>query len=71
MPINYEIRIEGQLDLCWTEWLEGMTITQIPTGETIISGPLVDQSALHGVLNRIMEMNLKLVSVEKKGHSGL
>ncbi len=67
MPIIYEMRIEGQLAACWAEWLEPMTIIPLPNGETLLSGPLADQAALHGVLNRIRDMNLKLISLEKKG----
>jgi hypothetical protein len=66
MPTFYEIRVEGQLEPRWYEWLEGMTITLLDTGETLLSGPVVDQAALHGLLNRIRDMNLKLVFVEKK-----
>jgi hypothetical protein len=66
MPTLYEIRVEGQLEPCWSEWLEGMTITSLETGETLLSGLLADQAALHGVLNRIRDMNLNLIAVEKK-----
>jgi hypothetical protein len=66
MPTIYEIRIEGCLDPSWSEWLEGMTITPLEGGETRLVGPLADQAALHGLLNRIRDMNLKLVWVEKK-----
>ncbi len=66
MPTVYEIRIEGQLEPCWSEWLEGMTITPLDTGETLLTGPVADQAALHGLLNRIRDMNLKLLCVEKK-----
>lgn len=66
MPTFYEIRIEGQLDTHWSEWLEQMTITSLESGDTLLSGPLEDQAALHGLLNRIRDMNLKLVCVEKK-----
>ncbi len=66
MPTVYEIRIEGLLDPCWSEWLEGMTVTPHENGETVLSGPVADQAALHGLLNRICNMNLKLVRVEKK-----
>jgi len=66
MPMLYEIRVEGQLEPCWSEWLEGLKITPLDTGETLLSGPVADQAALHGLLNRIRDMNLNLISVEKK-----
>jgi hypothetical protein len=66
MPTIYEIRLEGQLDPRWSEWLEEMTITPLVTGETLLTGAVVDQAALHGLLNRIRDLNLKLVSVEKR-----
>jgi hypothetical protein len=71
MPTIYEIHIEGQLDPLWSEWLEGMAITPQGNNETSISGPLADQAALHGLLNRIRDMNLKLVSVVKKENINL
>jgi hypothetical protein len=66
MPTIYEIRLEGQLDPRWSEWLEGMTITPLETGGTQLTGAVVDQAALHGLLNRIRDLNLKLVSVKKR-----
>jgi hypothetical protein len=66
MPTVYEIRIEGQLDPAWSEWLEGISIVPLPNGETLLAGPMADQAALHGLLNRIRDMNLKLVGIEKK-----
>jgi len=65
MPTVYEIRIEGKLDPSWSEWLEGMTVTPLECSETLLSGLIADQAALHGLLNRIRDMNLKLVSVKK------
>jgi hypothetical protein len=65
MPTIYEIRLEGRLDPCWSEWLEGMTITPLEIGETQLTGAVVDQAALHGLLNRIRDLNLRLVSVRK------
>jgi hypothetical protein len=67
MPTIYEIRVEGQLEPGWSEWLEGMAITLLDNGETLLSGLVADQAALHGLLNRIRDMNVKLVSVEKRG----
>jgi hypothetical protein len=66
MPTIYEIRIKGQLDPNWSEWLEGMQVTPLETGETRLCGPLADQAALHGLLNRIRDLNLELVYIEKK-----
>jgi hypothetical protein len=66
MPTLYEIRIEGQLNPSWSEWLDQLTITSLETGDTLLYGPVADQAALHGLLNRIRDLNLKLISVEKK-----
>jgi hypothetical protein len=66
MPALYEIRIEGHLDPSWSEWLEGMTIQPLDSGETLLCGLLADQTALHGLLNRIRDLNLTLLCVEKK-----
>jgi hypothetical protein len=66
MSTLYEIRIEGHIDLSWSDWLGDMSIVPLPNGETLLSGPVADQAALHGLLNRIRDMNLKLVYVEKK-----
>jgi hypothetical protein len=66
MPTNYNIIIEGYLDTCWSEVLEGIVITPLENGNTLLSGSVVDQAALHGLLNRIRDLNLKLVSVERK-----
>jgi uncharacterized RDD family membrane protein YckC len=65
MSDYYEIHLEGQLDPRWSDWLEGMTIEPLENGDTLLSGPAADQAALHGLLNRIRDLNLKLVSVEK------
>ena len=62
---RYEIRIEGQLDPCWSEWFEGLAISHPNDDETLLCGPVVDQAALHGLLVRVRDMNLKLLSVRK------
>lgn len=62
----YHIRLEGHLAPGWSEWLDGMAITLLESGETLLSGPVADQAALHGLLAKIRDMNLKLVSVCKE-----
>jgi hypothetical protein len=59
----YEIRIKGELDQHWSAWFDGMTVTHGTNGDTIISGPVVDQAALHSLLNKVHSLNLTLVSV--------
>ncbi len=66
MPAIYEIRIEGQLEPHWSQWLEGMTVKPLEDGNTLLIGSVTDQAALHGLLNRIRDLNLKLVYVAKK-----
>ena len=59
----YEIRIEGHLAPSWSEMFEGMQITLTPDGGTTLSGAVADQAALHGLLARIRDLNLTLISV--------
>jgi len=61
---NYcEIVVKGHLDMDWSEWLEGLTITHNEKGETILSGPIRDQAALYGILVKMRDMVLFLISV--------
>jgi len=62
-PTTYEIRIRGRLDHDWAEWFDNMTLTHTSDGQTILTGPIPDQAALHGTLNRIRDLNLGLISV--------
>jgi len=59
----YEIRIKGYLDQHWSAWFDGMTLTHDANGETILSGLVVDQSALHSLLIKVNTLNLTLISV--------
>ena len=61
---GYEIRVEGVLDQRWTDWFEGLEIAN-DHSQTIISGPVADQAALHGLLNRVCDLGLVLVSVRR------
>jgi hypothetical protein len=62
-PTIYEIRIRGRLDKDWVEWFDNMTLSHTSEGQTILTGPIPDQAALHGTLNRIRDLNLELISV--------
>jgi hypothetical protein len=61
--VTYEIRVEGHLNSDWEEWFGGLVLTYTETGETILTGPLRDQSALYGVLMRMRDLGLTLISV--------
>ncbi len=67
MTTIYEIRVEGQLDDRWTSWFEGMALTYVEkgNGETILKGEMKDQGALHGVLIKVRDLGLTLVSVQR------
>jgi hypothetical protein len=64
-PGVYEIRIKGHLDDRWADRFEGLTITREETGETLLTGPVVDQAALHGWLRKVRDLALPLVSVRE------
>ena len=63
----YEIRVKGHLDGHWSEWFDGLTIANVENGEAALSGEIVDQSALHGVLNKVRDLGLPLVAVRSAG----
>ncbi len=62
-PGFYEIRIKGHLEDRWAAWFGGLTITLEDNGDTLLSGPVVDQAALHGMLRKVRDLGMPLLSV--------
>ena len=62
-PQRYEIRLKGHLDDRWADWFEGLTITLEEGGDTLLTGLVIDQAALHGLLKKVRDLGLPLVSV--------
>jgi len=63
VPDYYEIKIKGHPDSCWVEWFAGLPMTHLEGNVTLLSGSLPDQAALHGLFERIRDLNLPLISV--------
>lgn len=63
-PATYEIKIKGRLDARWSAWFDGMTVTEVDDG-TIITGWVADQAALHGLLGKIRDLGLPLISAAR------
>ena len=59
----YQIRIKGHLGRQWADWFEGLTITLDDNGDTLLTGPVVDQAALHGLLRKVRDLGIPLISV--------
>ena len=66
-PALHEIRVQGHLDDRWAHWAEGLTLMRESDGTTTLTGPLADQAALHGLLSRIRDLNVPIVSVRRVG----
>ncbi len=64
-PIVYEIKVEGHLGRQWTEWFGGMTITLKDNGDTLLTGPVIDQAALYGLLKKVRDLGMPLLSVNR------
>ena len=66
-PVIYQIRLKGHLSPQWKNWFEGLTIT-VENGDTLLTGPVADQAALHGLLKKVRDLGLPLVSVVQVQH---
>jgi hypothetical protein len=64
-PARYELRIQGVLDPRWSAWFEGLQVTSDQAGQTTIAGPVTDQAALHGLLAKVRDLGLELLSVRR------
>jgi hypothetical protein len=64
-PAHYEIRVRGVLDSRWSAWFEDLRLTSDEAGQTTIAGPVVDQAALHGLLAKVRDLGLELLSVRR------
>jgi len=64
----YEIRLKGHLNDRWAGWFEGLTITLEEDGDTLLTGPVIDQAALHGLLKKVRDLGMPLVSVSPPKH---
>lgn len=62
-PATYQIRIEGHLGRQWTDWFGGMIVTLADNGDTVLTGPVIDQAALHGLLKKVRDLGMTLLSV--------
>ncbi len=62
-PAYYQIRVQGELDHSWSDWLGGLSIVPQVNGETMLTGPIMDQAALHGILDKVLAMNLSIISI--------
>jgi hypothetical protein len=62
-PLIYQIRIKGHLDRKWADWFCGLSITSLENGETLLTGPVLDQAMLHGLLRKVRDIGLPLVAV--------
>ena len=65
LPTVYEIKVEGHLGRQWTDWFGGLTITREDNGDTLLTGPVVDQAALHGLLKKVRDLGMPLLSVTR------
>ncbi|HLJ34833.1 MAG TPA: hypothetical protein VKU38_14320 [Ktedonobacteraceae bacterium] len=64
-PMVYQIKIKGHLGREWTNWFDGLTLTALGNGDTLLTGPVFDQAALHGLLRKVRDLGVPLLSVNR------
>jgi hypothetical protein len=64
-PMVYQIRLKGQLSARWADWFGGMAVTLTEDGDTLLTGPVADQAALHGLLRKVRDIGIPLISVNE------
>jgi hypothetical protein len=64
-PMIYQIRLEGHLGPQWTDWFESLTLTLEDNGDTVLTGPVVDQAALYGLLRKVRDLGVPLISLTR------
>jgi hypothetical protein len=69
--LSYEIKVKGELDPVWEEWFESLALAHDCEGNTVLTGPIVDYTALHSILLKIRDLNLKLISVNQIKCNGI
>jgi hypothetical protein len=67
-PANDTIRVLGHVDQCWSEWLDGLAITHLENGRSLLHGAIVDRAALHSMLTKICNLNLEIVTAARGDH---
>jgi hypothetical protein len=65
MSATYEIRVTGHLDPAWRDWFPDLTVTPEENGDTLLTGPVADQAALHGLLRRVRDLGVPLISINR------
>ncbi len=68
-PLAYQIRIKGHLGRQWTDWFSGLAITLEDNGDTLLTGLIVDQAALHGLLRKVRDLGMPLISLSSRSQS--
>ena len=64
-PPVYQIRVQGHLDSAWGDWFAGLVVTLEENGDTLLTGPVVDQAALHGLLRKVRDLGMPLLSINR------